>query len=362
MMATYNPKTYRAILSDMENWVIANQDKITDFNEGSGITSLIEAIAQQIEQLYLRTKIGFIKYLPNLPFYAFGFSKHAGTKASGTVVFSRTTPTADMVTINIGTLVSTDTGLIFATTAQGVILPGATNSGEVPIQAYDIGANFNVPANTITTMTTPVVGVNSVTNPSSTTGGLDEEDDNSFQRRFRDYILGLGRGNVYGLRAAAMSVTGVRSASLIEHFPPLSDIYNISLYIDDGAGNAPQELIDAVSSVIYGDGTLSNPGYKPAGVNIRVLAPTKVTIGVQVRVTDTGVVSRTTMEQNIREAITNYINNLQIGEDVIYNELVQVIMGVVGVYDILLMQPSANISIGSTQIARVGTIDILYYN
>lgn len=360
-MATYNPKTYRAILADMEAWIIANQDKITDFNEGSGITSFIEAIAQQVEQLYLRAKIGFIKYLPNLPFYAFGFSKHAGSKASGTVVFSRNVATTDPVTIAIGTLVSTASGLIFVTTSLGVILANQTSSGEVSIQAYDVGANFNVPAATITTMTTPVVGVDTVTNSSSTTGGLDEEDDNSFQSRFRDYTLGLGRGNVYGLKAAAMSVTGVRSASPVEHFPPLSDIYNVSMYIDDGAGNAPQALIDAVVAAIQGDGTTANPGNKPAGINVRVLGPTKVTIGVQVTVTDTGNVSRGTITSNIQTAVTNYINNLQIGEDVIYNELVQVIMEVVGVYDIVLSQPSANVSIGSTQIARVGTITVLYY-
>jgi len=357
-MAIFNPKTYRAIVSDMESWIIAHQDKITDFNEGSGIASFIEAVAQQIEQLYLRAKIGFINTLPNLPFYAFGFTKHEGVKAAGTVVFSRNQATSESVTIDIGTFVSTESGLIFVTTTQGTILPGQTSSGEVAIRAYDVGASYNVPARAITTLTTPVIGVDSVTNPTSTTGGQDEEDDITFQQRFREYILGLGRGSVYGLRSGAMTVNGVRSVSVIEHFPPLSNIYNVSVYIDDGAGNAPPALISAVTNVLLGDGTKANPGYKPAGINIRVVGPTKVTINVEVTIVSTGVLEASVVEANVVTAATSYINSLSIGDDVIYNQLIEKIMGVVGVYDCTLMQPSANVSIGSTQIARAGTITV----
>jgi len=234
-MGIYNPKTYRAIVADMEAWIIANQDKITDFNEGSGITSFIEAIAQQIEQLYLRSKIGFTKYLPNLPFYAFGFSKHPGTMAAGVVVFSRNVSTVDAVTIPVGTLVGTVSGLLFATTAIGTIASGQTNSGNVTITANTVGSAYNVPAHSITTITTSVVGVDTVDNAAATTSGADEESDNAFQQRFREYVLGLGRGNVSGLIAGAKTINGIRSASVLEHFPPLSGLYNASLYIDDGA-------------------------------------------------------------------------------------------------------------------------------
>ena len=360
-MATFNPKSYRTILADMEAWIIANQDYITDFNQGSGISAFCEAVSQQIEQVYLRGKIGFIRYLPELPFYAFGFSKQAGTKSVGEVVFSRNVATVDAVTIPIGTLISTPSGLIYSTTTEGVILSGETDSGDVSIQANDVGGNFKVPAHSISTMTTPVVGVDSVDNASSTTGGADEEDDNSFQQRFREYVLGLGKGNVYGLITAAKSITGVRSASAIEHFPPLSDIYNVSLYVDDGAGNAPDEMIEDVLDIILGDSTATNPGYKPAGINLRVLGPTKVTVAIAVVITDTGDVSRTTISTNVAAAVTDYINNLQIGEDVIFNELVQRIMEVVGVYDLEMTNPLTNVSIGSTQIARVGEIAITYY-
>ncbi|RDE12109.1 MAG: hypothetical protein C4K49_10530 [Candidatus Thorarchaeota archaeon] len=359
-MATYNAKTYRAILADMEAWIIATQDKITDFNEGAGITSFVEAVAQQVEQIYLRAKIGFIKYLPNLPFYAFGFAKNSGTNAVGVVVFSRNTATTDSVSIPIGTIVSTSSGLRFITTTLGTILANETASDDVAIEAYDIGTQYNVPANTIDVMTTSVVGVDTVDNAAATTGGLDEETDNAFEQRFHTYVLGLGRGNVSGLITCAKSVEGVRSASVVEHFPPITGFWNVSLYIDDGTGLAPDTLITAVEEVLIGDGTTSNPGYKPAGINVRVLGPTLVPIPVTVVVTSTGSISDDTIKTNIQTAIENYINTLVLGEDFIYYELINVLMGVPGVYNLVLSTPTDDVTIAETQIARTGTITITF--
>ena len=145
---------------------------------------------------------------------------------------------------------------------------------------------------------TPVNGVETVDNSSSTTGGLDVETDEEFTKRFKEYVEGLGQSNEYGLITGAKSVTGVRSVSTIEHFPPSSS-YNVSVYIDDGAGNASAALIASVLSELKGNGTVSNPGYKAAGINIQVLAPTKVTQDVTVVVTDDGALSEATMKYNI---------------------------------------------------------------
>jgi uncharacterized phage protein gp47/JayE len=359
-MSTYNPKTYRAILSDMEAWIIANQDHITDFNEGSGITSFIEAIAQQIEQIFLRGKIGFTKYLPLLPFYAFGFTKLVGVTASGVVKFSRNVATVDSVTIPIGTLVSTSSGLIYTTTTLGTIAGGATESGDVSIQASEVGADYNVPAHSVLVLTTPVVGADTVDNALPITGGTDDESDNSFQQRFREYILGLGTGNIYGLIRGAKTVTGVHAVSIVEHFPPLSGLYNVSVYVSDSSGDATPEMLEDVEAVLVGSGTVSDPGYKAAGINLRVIGPTKVTVDVEVDIIDTGEISQATITTNVQTVVTEYINGLTMGEDVVFNELVQIIMGVAGVYDLTLVAPASNVSVGSSQIARVGTITVTY--
>ena len=55
----FSLKLFTSILEDMMNWVIANQNKVTDFNEGSVARSLLEAVALEVEQLYIRTRVGF---------------------------------------------------------------------------------------------------------------------------------------------------------------------------------------------------------------------------------------------------------------------------------------------------------------
>ncbi|KKL04389.1 hypothetical protein LCGC14_2616540, partial [marine sediment metagenome] len=109
-----------------------------------------------------------------------------------------------------------------------------------------------------------------------------------------------------------------------------------------------------------GNGTVSNPGYKAAGINIQVLAPTKVTQDVTVVVTDDGALSEATMKYNIEQAISNYINNLWLGGDIIRNSLIKVIMAVDGVDDISLTTPATNITINFNQIARTGTITVTF--
>lgn len=360
-MDAFSSKTYRAIFADIKTWIIANQDIITDFNEGGVLNSLCEAVSLEIEQIYLRCRIGFIQYLSNLPFYAFGFSELPGALASGSVIFSRNIATTDPVTIPIGTIVSSPSGLLFTSTSEGTILANQTDSGSVSISANEIGTRYNLPASSVTIITTPVNGVDSVNNSSALSGGLDGESTEDFKNRFKDYILGLGRGNVYGIITGAKTVTNVRSVSTIEHFPPLSGLYNVSVYIDDGAGNAPAELIAEVENVLIGDGTETYPGYKPAGINLQVVPPTKVTVNLDITVTDSGDYDRTDLEVAIEAAVSSYINNLKLGEDVIISTIIKTIMEVAGVYDVVLNSPGANITISASQIARLGTITTGYY-
>ncbi len=344
-------KLFKDILADMMSYLVANQSKLTDFNEGSAIRTFLEANAKEFEQAYIRARVGFGRELVELPFYAFNFTKQAAQAAAGEVVFSRT-GTADTINIPIGTIVSTTDGTQFATTEAATISAGNTSSAATSILAVVAGRTGNVPANTITIIVTPISGVDAVDNSASTTGGQDEETDAEFLSRFQEFIAGLGKANVEGLVATAKGVTGVRSASVIEHFPPSSS-YNATVYIDDGAGNASAELVSEVTAALVGDGTAASPGSKAAGVHLQVLAPTKVAVAVNVTVTDDGTVFQTTISYQIKQAIMNYVNNLEIGQSVIRNKLIDVIMSVTGISDIILTTPSGNTTIGAGQIARI---------
>lgn len=357
-MAAIAVKKYKDLLEDMMLWVIAKQSKLTDFNEGSMIRTMLEAIALLAEQLYMKARVGFEDGLIDVPFVAFNFNKDPSQKASGEVVFSRT-GTSGIVNIPIGTLISTEDGLQFQTTEVAQIADGNNDSGSTDVQAMKAGSLYNVGASTITIIVSPLSGVDTVTNASATSGGLDEETDAAFLERFQQFIEGLGQANKAGLIAGAKSVDGVRSASVVEHFPPSSS-YNASVYIDDGAGNASQAMIDEVEDVLIGADTTASPGYKAAGINIQVLAPTKVTINITVEVDDDGTVSREALEYQIEEAVSEYVNNLLIGEDCIRNKIIEAIIALAGVADLDLTVPASNTTISDLQIARTGTFTITW--
>lgn len=127
----------------------------------------------------------------------FGFERQRATQATGFVRFQRNDPTPVNIVIPSGVILkshiskSTD-GILpeFITTSTVTLRVGETETGLVPVIAKNPGSNGNVPAEAITIMSfAPVLGITSVTNPSATTGGTDQEDDNSLKARFKNTVF-----------------------------------------------------------------------------------------------------------------------------------------------------------------------------
>jgi uncharacterized phage protein gp47/JayE len=189
-------------------------------------------------------------------------------------------------------------------------------------------------------------------------GGVNEESDISYKKRFQDYIEGLGRCNLAGLSAGALAVEGITSVSVVELFPPVANV-NVDLYIDDGSsGGVSSAKIAEVQSVIDGDGTENNPGYRAAGVNVVVKGPAIVTQNVTLSVEVLAGVDTDQLQIDIVGALTEYVNTLGVGADIIYNELVSAVMGVFGVEDTNITEPAANVTIADTQVGRIGTVGL----
>ena len=351
-------KKFAAIVDDMSSWIIANQDKITDFNEGSVIRSFVEAVAKEVEGLYLKTKIGFIKSLIEIPGFVFGVEREDEQYAIGEIQYSRS-GTSGVITVPIDSIATTEDGIRFKTTEIGTIANGNNDSNLIDAKAISSGKESNVLADTITVMETSIPGAETVTNPSEFTGGLDAENDTEYTERFQQYIEGLGVCNKSGIKAMAKSITSVRSASIVEHFPPVAS-YNFTVYIEDGYGNASDTMITEVEEKLLGDGTEGNEGVKAAGINIRVLAPTKVTQAVTVEITDDGILSQALIQYNVEKAISDYFERLELGDDIVRGMLIRAILGANGAVDADLTLPAANVTIGAAQIASLGVITVTF--
>lgn len=360
-MAGFTVKNFDTLVADMAAWITAHAPQITDLTPGSVLRSICEGLALCLEELYVGTYLGFKRQLSTIQEDIYAFARKAGTKATTTVVFTRS-GTTGTVTIPLGTRVGTASGLQFVTTAAGSITPGNTSSSPVPVEAELVGTVYNVASASITVMVDTIDEVNTVTNANAATGGTNEESDYEYKKRFQLYVEGLGRSNIAGLETGALSVNGITSATAQELFPPVSNV-NVRLYIDDGSvsGVTAQQIAD-VQAVIDGDGTEANPGYRAAGVNVVVLGPSIVTQNVVATITliSDAPLDQTQVETDINTVLTNYINNLGVGVDIIKNELIAAIMGVYGVVDVSMGTPAGNTAISSAQVGRLGTVTLTF--
>ncbi len=350
-------RRYDEIMEAATANMIAKQDKITDFNEGSVIHSILDTVSRLTERAYVAIRQGYNELLALLPYSPFKFEKKTGLYASGSVVFSRSSALGSSTVIAKGTKVSNGE-LNFITTEAGTIPADGLNSDAIEVIAENAGTSYNLAAGAINAIESVVsVDVVSVTNTYAMTGGTDAETDAEFEERFKIYINGLSGTNSYAIRSAALEVNEVRSVSLQNHKPPLKDIYNLSVYVDDGSGGASDEVIEKVKAAIEGDETEEKPGHLAPGVNIRVLAPTAVPVNVEATVSiysiDTG-----EAKEEIENVISTYVNGLTIGEKVVLATITTKVMALNFVKDISITSPAKNIEPEINQIARIGTITL----
>jgi hypothetical protein len=347
-------KTFRQIYRDMINYIISHQKKITDFNDGGGLTSQLEAWARELGELYRRCRVGFSTFLRSLPYSIFGFELKAGVKATTMVKFNRGRPLAQESPIPANTIVAAG-NLQYVTVGPCVVPNGEIFSQEVEAIATEIGEKYNVDAGAIktkvTTLSSDIVGV---TNTQPATGGKSTESWLDYVARFAQYILGLQRTNGAGFRMALTSGYVVRSMSIAEHFPPIDKTWNVTVYLEDGTGDMPELGIELIRRVINGDGSPKNGGYRAPGINVRYLPPEKVFISPTIIAVTKQDVTNEIDESVVIEEVTKktkeYINSLKIGQKYVVSDLIVILKRITYLDDVRI--EGNNVEISKNQIIR----------
>ena len=114
-------------------------------------------------------------------------------------------------------------------------------------------------------------------------------------------------------------------------------------------------LIAEAQKVVDGDPTdrATYPGYRAAGTQVFVVAPTVYQQVITASVTLESGYDATTVLEKASAALNRYINGLGINGDVIFSELVHRVQSVAGVFDVVFTAPLANVVIGEGELARV---------
>lgn len=113
-------------------------------------------------------------------------------------------------------------------------------------------------------------------------------------------------------------------------------------------------LLEAVHKAVYGDDEdfVANEGVGAAGIRFEIKAPTKEEISFNINVTLKEGISISSVEDEVKSAVTGYVNALGIGETVILAEIIEKIMGINGITDVEIITPTANQPIQENEIAR----------
>ena len=339
---SFNPKQFDEIIQNMIDWVVAHTSKISDFNEGSINRAILGAVATVVEEGYFDIMLGWKDSLRYALQTSLNFERVGGSSGGGNVIFSRATAASQTYSIPVGTTIATPDGIRFVTTVAGQISIGNTSSASLAVASEVAGANSNVDANTITVLVSSPAGVETVDNAAATTGGIDEESDDAYDERFRLYLQGLTKTTGAGLRAGVLSVSGVQNVHVFEDTVQPGFV---TIYVADPSGIASIALLEDVEDLLEGDGTEANPGYRPAGIVYYYISATKIDASVTATVYYDAGADEDALEIAVGSAISDYINSLEIGADIVVSKLVDIAHNVVGVRDFVVSIPAANVGI-----------------
>lgn len=120
-------------------------------------------------------------------------------------------------------------------------------------------------------------------------------------------------------------------------------------------------LLALVHKTVYGDDSdlASYPGYGAAGITFRILAPTVKSVEVELDITLAEGVSISSLENDVKSAVTGYINTLGVGEDVIIERIRAAVIAISGITDVVINSPTANIAIADNEKAAIADPDVL---
>lgn len=198
------------------------------------------------------------------------------------------------------------------------------------------------PANTITKIPVPIVGWDSVRNPTSGITGRDVETDSELRSRYKIAKFGDGDNLIESLYSALYALDGVESVVIIENdtdttltlpdppVPPHSFMTIVQ-------GGASEEIARAIWNnkpagiLAYGANTVTVYDSQEIGHGVSYSTPTPVDIYIDVNITTQPDFAPDGADQ-IKAAIIEHFNSLLIGDDVIYSRLYTPINSISGFY------------------------------
>ena len=365
-------KDFSSIAASAVNWMRTATTKVTDFNVGSVVRTLIEAVAAEIDELYQQMFIGLREAIPVSVYNSFDFEALEAVAASGLVRVTVTSSASSILIPSGTTFTVAGSQATYTAIADVTIAPGNTY-GDVSVVADSAGASGNVSAGSAFTPNPAPANFLSATNLAAFSNGGDAETDEQRKVRFVAYIASLPRGTVaaleYGLKttvrldSAGNEIERVATVSVVE--PWIADnnqpIALVNCYVHNGVGGTSAALVTLARQIAYGYYDAAGnavPGWKAAGVKVEVYAATETAVAVTAVLTAAAGYDKPTLVTAASQAIAAYLLSLKIGEPAIRSEIIAIAMNIDGVTNFVATLPAGDTSAASSVKLMPGTITI----
>lgn len=288
------------------------------FTEGSDINvvtasasamgeEVVRQLCLEIAALYLDTAEG--EALDRLVADRFSptIVRKEATPAVVTLQFSRSSGALPAETFPAESRYRTANGIEFTTSLAASLPAGSYGPVTVTATCVDTGQAGNVAANTITQFNTPPADpAIVVTNPEPAAGGDDPETDARLRQRARDFYNAARRGTVAAIEFGALTVAGVRLASVTEEVDQNGDeTGRVSLAISDAQGQGNAALAAAVRGALL--------EYRAAGVVVDVIAAVPVYQAIALRLRFRTGVDPAVAFASVQQAVLASVNSLAPG-------------------------------------------------
>lgn len=358
----------------MINRMKATTIKVTDFNIGSVVRTMLEAIGVEIDELYQQVFHGLMEAIPVATYNSFDFSLLPPIPASGSITVNITVQPTDTL-IAAGTVFTPNGGSFTYISASDVHIAAGSTTASVIASANTGGALTNLPAGTTFSANPQPSGFVSASNIAAFSNGADEETADQRKLRFNQYIQALQRGTVAALQYGAkqtvlydangVEIERVRSVKVVEPWKTdnTQPISLVNVYVHNGVGSTSSALVAQAQNVMYGYYDASGnavPGWSAAGVQVVLFAATEVIqniVGALTPVAGTDVAS---LNIQAKSVISNYMLGLDIGKPLQVSEITALVMAIPGVANFILATPlpTSDVAVANNQKIMPGTINV----
>lgn len=353
-------KSFNDITLSQINHARGVTTKVTDFQPGSVVRTLMEAPAVEVEELYLQMFLGLRDAIPVATFMSFGFDRLPAARALGFVsVSSEAEPTTPIV-IPIGTIFTATDGRTYTSTeavtwSAGLIV-------RVPVAASVVGAVGNVSEGVISS--SALFNADYVVSNSEISTGRDVESDAEREARFADFISALSRGTVvacsYGAAQARVLDADGNIYEYVTRKGVLEQAGYVSIYVYSSRGEPSAELIAIGQAIIDGSRDEltgeATPGYRAAGIRVDVLpmVERQVPLAIQVEML-TGYALNSAVLQQLGDIYAAALGDVLPGTTLYLGTMIDLLLAADGIKRIVPVT-SSNIVCAVNEVLTAGTL------